>query len=87
METGDPPPGGMRGEKPTPYFLSNAALVELAVVLGKDGRDFSPEQAMDYVAGYALGIDMTARNLQFEAKNKGLPWSTAKGFDTFTPIR
>ncbi|RUS20534.1 hypothetical protein BC938DRAFT_475552 [Jimgerdemannia flammicorona] len=37
--------------------------------------------------GYALGIDMTARNLQAEAKKKGLPWSMAKGFDTFTPIR
>lgn len=36
--------------------------------------------------GYALGIDMTARNAQDEAKKKGLPWSIAKGFDTFLPI-
>lgn len=36
--------------------------------------------------GYALGVDMTARNLQDEAKKKGMPWSAAKGFDTFTPI-
>jgi acylpyruvate hydrolase len=34
----------------------------------------------------ALAIDMTARNLQEEVKEKGLPWSTVKGFDTFTPI-
>lgn len=38
------------------------------------------------ISGYALGIDMTARNAQDEAKKKGLPWSIAKGFDTFLPI-
>jgi acylpyruvate hydrolase len=37
-------------------------------------------------AGYFLAIDMTARNVQDEAKKKGLPWSIAKGFDTFLPI-
>lgn len=37
-------------------------------------------------AGYILAIDMTARNVQDEAKKKGLPWSIAKGFDTFMPI-
>jgi acylpyruvate hydrolase len=36
--------------------------------------------------GYALGIDMTARNAQDEAKKKGLPWDIAKGFDTFLPV-
>jgi acylpyruvate hydrolase len=36
--------------------------------------------------GYAIGIDMTARNVQNEAKKKGLPWDIAKGFDTFLPI-
>ena len=36
--------------------------------------------------GYALSIDMTARNTQNEAKKKGLPWSIAKGFDTFLPV-
>lgn len=37
-------------------------------------------------AGVALAVDMTARNLQEQVKSKGLPWSAAKGFDTFTPI-
>ncbi|GES73062.1 putative mitochondrion protein [Rhizophagus clarus] len=60
--------------------------VELGVIIGKDGRDIRESEAMDYVEGYALGIDMTARNLQEVAKKKGLPWSAAKGFDTFTPI-
>ncbi|KAJ1752975.1 hypothetical protein LPJ79_000797 [Coemansia sp. RSA 1821] len=60
--------------------------VELGVVVGKTGRNIRQEDAWNHVAGYALGLDLTARNLQDEAKKKGLPWSTAKGFDTFTPI-
>ncbi|KAL1916929.1 uncharacterized protein VTP21DRAFT_5126 [Calcarisporiella thermophila] len=60
--------------------------VELGVVIGKEGRDIKSDQAEEYIAGYALGIDMTARNLQNEAKKKGLPWTEAKGFDTFTPV-
>ena len=42
---------------------------------------------MDMVAGYALALDMTARNHQNEAKQHGLPWTQAKGYDTFCPIR
>jgi len=60
--------------------------VELGVVISKEGRDIDAKVAFDYVAGYALAIDMTARNMQNDAKDKGLPWSAAKGFDTFTPI-
>lgn len=41
---------------------------------------------MDHVSGYALALDMTARNLQTIAKSKGLPWTLAKGQDTFCPI-
>lgn len=41
---------------------------------------------MDAIDGYVLSIDMTARNVQDDAKDKGLPWSIAKGFDTFLPI-
>lgn len=60
--------------------------VELGVVIGKDGRDITEQDADSHVAGYALAVDMTARNLQEDVKKKGLPWSAAKGFDTFTPI-
>ncbi|WWC85662.1 uncharacterized protein L201_000528 [Kwoniella dendrophila CBS 6074] len=60
--------------------------VELGVVIGKPGRDISKANAENHIAGYALAIDMTARNIQDAVKKKGLPWSTAKGFDTFTPI-
>lgn len=64
--------------------------VELAVVLSKTLKnlpaDFSHQQALDSIEGYALAIDMTARNVQDEAKKKGLPWSIGKGFDTFLPL-
>jgi len=60
--------------------------VELGVVIGKGGRDITEQHADSHVAGYALGVDMTARNLQEDVKKSALPWSAAKGFDTFTPI-
>ncbi|KAI8341255.1 hypothetical protein BC941DRAFT_449702 [Chlamydoabsidia padenii] len=77
--------------KPTSSYLANGGVIELPKGTevhheGKTGRDITKENAMDHVAGYALAIDLTARNVQNEAKKKGLPWSTAKGFDTFTPI-
>ncbi|KAF9495809.1 hypothetical protein BDN71DRAFT_1488768 [Pleurotus eryngii] len=60
--------------------------VELGVVIGRTGRDVSQADAESLIAGYALAVDMTARNLQDQVKKRGLPWSAAKGFDTFTPI-
>jgi len=53
-----------------------------------DSRDISRPVTflLNYPQGYALSIDMTARNVQNEAKKKGLPWDIAKGFDTFLPI-
>ncbi|KAJ3770477.1 hypothetical protein FB446DRAFT_744247 [Lentinula raphanica] len=60
--------------------------VELGLVIGKTGRDISQANADSHIAGYALAVDLTARNLQEQVKSKGLPWSAAKGFDTFTPI-
>ncbi|KAL0063357.1 hypothetical protein AAF712_009752 [Marasmius tenuissimus] len=65
---------------------SSEFLVELGLVIGKRGRDITQGDAENYIAGYALAVDMTARNVQDEVKKLGLPWSTAKGFDTFTPI-
>ncbi|KAF8323645.1 uncharacterized protein EI90DRAFT_2977412 [Cantharellus anzutake] len=84
--------------KPTSSYTPNKGIieipkgcvvhheVELGVVIGKGGRDISKSDAYSFIAGYALAIDMTARNIQEDVKKKGLPWSTAKGFDTFTPI-
>ncbi|KAK4129291.1 hypothetical protein N657DRAFT_66508 [Parathielavia appendiculata] len=63
--------------------------VELALILGKQVRDLNLQDeqgAMDAIESYALSIDMTARNIQNEAKKKGLPWDISKGFDTFLPL-
>ncbi|KAF7364014.1 hypothetical protein MSAN_01060100 [Mycena sanguinolenta] len=60
--------------------------VELGVVIGTGGRNISQADAESHIAGYALAVDMTARNVQESVKKRGLPWTTSKGFDTFTPI-
>lgn len=60
--------------------------VELVVAISKKGKNIAQEHALDYIAGYGVGIDVTARDLQTNAKQKSHPWSVAKGFDTFAPI-
>lgn len=60
--------------------------VELAVLIGKECRGVSAENAMEYVAGYGVAIDMTLRDVQNQLKAKGLPWEIAKGFDTSCPL-
>lgn len=60
--------------------------VELAVLIGKWGKNIAPKTAMDHVAGYGIAIDLTLRDLQQDLKSKGLPWSMAKGFDTSCPL-
>lgn len=60
--------------------------VELVVVIDRTARDVAEDQAMDYVLGYAVGLDMTLRDLQSTAKKRGEPWTVAKGFDTSAPI-
>lgn len=84
--------------KPTTSYLANGGKIEiprgvkahheieLGVVIGKGGRDIQESQADAHIAGYALAIDMTARNVQEDVKKRGLPWTTSKGFDTFTPV-
>ena len=60
--------------------------VEMTVLIGKDGKDIPKESALQYVAGYGVGLDMTLRDIQSEAKKNGLPWTLAKGFDTSAPV-
>ncbi|MCY4234241.1 MAG: fumarylacetoacetate hydrolase family protein [Bacteroidetes bacterium] len=60
--------------------------VELVVMIGQGGKNIPLEQSLNHVAAYALGLDMTARDIQSDAKAKGNPWSVAKGFDTFAPL-
>ncbi len=59
---------------------------ELVAVIGKDCHNITKEQASDFIAGYGVGIDVTMRDLQAEAKSKGHPWAIAKGFATSAPI-
>jgi acylpyruvate hydrolase len=59
---------------------------ELALLIGKTGKDLSPERAMECVAGYGIAIDLTLRDVQAQMKKKGLPWEIAKGFDTACPL-
>ena len=60
--------------------------VELVVALGAGGSDLSVGSALSAVFGYAVGVDLTRRDLQAEAKKSGRPWVTAKGFDHSAPI-
>ncbi len=60
--------------------------LELVAVIGKGGKNIPAGDALEHVAGYALGLDMTARDVQQKAKDKRHPWSVAKGFDTFAPL-
>jgi 5-carboxymethyl-2-hydroxymuconate isomerase len=60
--------------------------VEMVVLLNSGGRDIPVSSAREYIAGVGVGLDMTLRDVQAEAKSKGLPWAVAKGFDTSAPV-
>ena len=60
--------------------------VELVVAVGQKGRDIPLSAALDHVFGYAVGNDLTRRDLQADLKSKGLPWDVSKGFDASAPI-
>lgn len=59
--------------------------VELIVAIGKDGVDIAPENALEHVWGYGVGLDLTRRDLQAQAKKMGRPWEFAKAFDQSGP--
>ncbi len=60
--------------------------VELVVAIGKDCVDVEEENVHEFIAGYAVGVDVTLRDIQQDAKDKGKPWTTAKAFRTSAPI-
>jgi 5-carboxymethyl-2-hydroxymuconate isomerase len=60
--------------------------LELAVLIGKNGKQIPEPEAMDHVRGYAVALDLTLRDVQTRQKDKGLPWEIAKGFDTSCPL-
>jgi len=69
-----------------PYSSDCHHEVELALLIGRKGKDIPADQAMGSIAGYGVGIDLTLRDVQSELKKKGLPWEIAKGFDTSCPL-
>lgn len=60
--------------------------VEMVVALGAGGSDLSVHEAGKLVWGYGVGLDLTRRDLQAQAKAKGSPWDVAKGFDHSAPV-
>jgi fumarylpyruvate hydrolase len=60
--------------------------IELVVAIGKGGRQIDAKDAASHIFGYAVGIDLTRRDLQAEAKRRGLPWDTSKAFDGSAPV-
>lgn len=78
------PPGGV-----VPYPPRTANLhheIELVIALCGGGANVPVGRALDLVYGYAVGVDLTRRDLQNAAKDKGHPWDAAKGFDASAPI-
>jgi fumarylpyruvate hydrolase len=59
--------------------------IEMVVAIGKGGENISADHALEHVYGYGVGLDMTRRDLQGEAKKLGRPWDTGKAFDQAAP--
>jgi fumarylpyruvate hydrolase len=75
------------GDFPYPSATSDVHHeVELVVALAKGGTDIPVESALDHVFGYAVGLDMTRRDLQGEAKKLGRPWEVGKAFESSAPM-
>ncbi len=82
-----PVAAGATGEMAYPPMTSDLHHeIELVVAIGKGGRDIAAADAGQHIWGYAVGLDMTRRDLQGEAKKLGRPWDTGKGFDQSAPI-
>ena len=70
-----------------PYFSQNIHFeVELLIKISKEGKNIEPRFAHKYYSEIGIGIDFTARDLQDQAKAKGLPWDLAKGFNGSAPM-
>lgn len=81
-------PDNLRSDGQFPYPAQSSDVhheVELVVALHRGGRDIAPEQALSHVFGYAIGLDMTRRDLQGEAKKAGRPWEVGKAFEASAP--
>ena len=78
---------GQTGDMPYPSLTQNFHHeIELVVAIGIGGKNIKAADAMKHIYGYAVGLDMTRRDLQNEAKKLGRPWDIGKGFDHSAPI-
>jgi fumarylpyruvate hydrolase len=78
---------GETGDMPYPTLTANLHHeIELVVAIGKAGKNIKAADAMDYVYGFAVGLDMTRRDLQNDMKKQGRPWCIGKAFDASAPI-
>ena len=72
---------------PYPLATENFAYeMELVVAIGKAGTNIPLESALEHVFGYAVGLDLTRRDLQLAARDRGRPWEPGKAFDRSAPI-
>jgi fumarylpyruvate hydrolase len=75
------------GDFPYPAKSANVHHeIELVVALSKGGKDIAVDKALEHVFGYAIGLDMTRRDLQEECKKAGRPWEIGKAFDHSAPM-
>ncbi len=78
---------GQTGDMPYPSLTQNFHHeIELVVAIGTGGKNIKAADALKHIYGYAVGLDMTRRDLQNEAKKLGRPWDIGKGFDHSAPI-
>ncbi len=78
---------GQTATLPYPSLTANLHHeVELVVAIGKGGRNIAATDAASHIFGYAVGLDMTRRDLQNDMKKQGRPWCIGKGFDHSAPI-
>jgi len=82
-----PVPAGVTVDIPYPPRTENFHHeIELVVAIGKAGRDIATEDAAQHIFGYAVGLDMTRRDLQMRMREQGRPWEIGKAFDYSAPI-
>lgn len=82
-----PVEAGCTGTLPYPSLTKDLQHeVELVAALGRGGRNIEAHEALEHVWGYAVGLDMTRRDLQSDMKKAGRPWCIAKGFEASAPI-
>lgn len=78
---------GQTGQLPYPSLTANLHHeIELVVAIGKGGKNIVAANALAHIYGYAVGLDMTRRDLQNDMKKQGRPWCIGKGFDASAPI-